>query len=61
MAATCALYATFQSNELTKLWKTLYCNDPNRYPSCARYQLSQEGQKVPLGLLPNGQTLGGAK
>lgn len=60
-AVDCALYPTLQSSQLTALWMTLFCNDPNRYPDCARYKLSLEGKAVPAGLLPNGSILGGAK
>lgn len=53
--ASCAMYELFVFESSLSLWKKSYCFDD--YERCARYKLSQEGQEVPLQLLPNGRRL----
>jgi hypothetical protein len=53
--SSCAMYDLFVFEASLSLWKRSYCFDD--FERCARYQLSQEGQDVPLQLLPNGRQL----
>ena len=52
---SCAMYEVFVFESSLALWKNNYCLSD--YERCARYKLSQEGQEVPLQLLPNGRRL----
>jgi hypothetical protein len=40
-----------------QLWKTLYCQNEEKYPQCARFQMASKGETIPLNLLPNGKLL----
>jgi len=51
----CAMYDLFVFESSLALWKKNYCLAD--YERCARYRLAQEGQEVPLHLLPNGRIL----
>jgi hypothetical protein len=37
-----------------KGWRDYYCDSDDRWRECARYQLAQSGERVPISLLPNG-------
>jgi hypothetical protein len=37
-----------------KGWRDYYCDSDDRWRACARYQLAQSGERVPISLLPNG-------
>jgi hypothetical protein len=37
------------------VWQTHYCE--NAFETCARYQLAQQGTRVPPNLLPSGKQL----
>ncbi len=41
-----------------KVWRQIYCDEDERYPTCARFRVSNEGRTVPLTLLPNGKDIG---
>lgn len=53
----CPLYSLFQSEDSLAFWKTMYCNTPKKHETCARYQKSQNGEKVEITLLPSGKHL----
>ena len=53
-AKSCELFAQFALNPALKVWQIHYCNC-EKHTVCARYQLSLQGQTVPLNLLPNGK------
>ena len=53
---SCPLYPQFSLDTLLKYWKTSYCEAD--YARCARYKLSQQGEPVPLTLLPSGRMMG---
>jgi hypothetical protein len=40
-----------------RIWQLGYCDDEEIYPTCARFQLSEEGKTVPLELMPTGDFL----
>jgi hypothetical protein len=54
-ATSCPLYRVFGSKPSLEVWTSWYCE--GRYQHCARYALSECGQKVPHHLLPNGRSL----
>ena len=51
------MYDYVDNDNIVGLWKTLYCQNPKRFPECARYRLRIEGEPVPRNLLPNGTSL----
>lgn len=53
-AKSCELFAQFALNPALKVWQIHFC-DGDQHARCARYQLSLQGQPVPLNLLPNGK------
>jgi len=57
-SSTCPLFEKFTQNSLLEFWKDRYCNVDDRWPNCARYELSEQGKPVPLTLMPNGSELG---
>jgi hypothetical protein len=50
--ATCPFFNRLTLPSVAETLKTLYCR--GNYSSCARYQVAQTGQAVPLELWPNG-------
>jgi hypothetical protein len=50
--ATCVFFANLALPAVAETLKSLYCR--GNYSACARYQLAQSGQTVPLDLWPNG-------
>jgi hypothetical protein len=50
--ATCAFFNALSLPSVADTLKNLYCRD--NYSACARYQVAQTGQAVPLELWPNG-------
>jgi len=55
-AKTCPLYPHLRG--AVDGWRTRYCHSEDAWKSCARYELSLQGEPVPLALLPNGATIG---
>ena len=55
-AKSCELFAQFALNPALKIWQVHYCHS-EKHTSCARYNLSLQGQTVPLNLLPNGKAV----
>lgn len=53
---SCELFAQFALNPALKVWQIHYC-DSDQHARCARYQMSLQGQPVPLNLLPNGKII----
>ena len=53
-AKSCELFAQFALNPALKVWQIHYCHS-EKHTACTRYQLSLQGQPVPLNLLPNGK------
>jgi hypothetical protein len=51
----CALYPSFQLASNLALWRERYCTA--RFETCVRYQLAEQGERVPPLLLPNGALL----
>ena len=51
----CPLYVQFSVDALLKYWKSSYCHA--KYQRCARFQLSEQRQAVPLQLLPSGRMM----
>ncbi|HHC72541.1 MAG TPA: ankyrin repeat domain-containing protein [Thiotrichales bacterium] len=51
----CELFVQFAMNPALEVWKEHYCE--GEHGRCARYQLSNSGQPVPLTLLPNGKQI----
>ena len=43
-----------------EVWRFSFCDSDERYPSCARYQITLKGKTAPLTLLPNGKDLADA-
>lgn len=56
-SSNCELYEKFNLRGMLILWTTRYCDNEQRYPTCARYKLASKGEPVPLTLLPNGEHL----
>lgn len=52
---TCELFTQFALNPALSLWQVHYCDGD--HASCARYQLSLQGKRPPLNLLPNGRSI----
>lgn len=51
--ARCPLFPLM--NQSLDGWRRCYCDSHTGWRECARYELSAQGQVVPLGLLPNGR------
>ena len=51
----CPLFPLFRMKSYLGVWQTHYCE--NAFETCARYQLAQQGVRVPPNLLPNGKEL----
>lgn len=50
--AACPFFNSLSLPSVAETLKTLYCK--GNYSACARYELGQAGQVVPLDLWPNG-------
>lgn len=51
----CPMFTLFRVSGTEEIWKVRYCLD--EYEKCARHELNQQGQIVPIDLLPNGRLL----
>lgn len=51
-AAGCPLFPLLRAS--LQGWREHYCDSDDRWLDCARYQVSLTGERVPIGLLPNG-------
>jgi hypothetical protein len=49
------MYALLKLSGTLKAWQARYCRAD--YKSCARYQASLQGRRVPPNLMPNGVLL----
>lgn len=54
-SSSCELFPLMAMEPALNLWKKHFCD--GAFNNCARYQLSLNGQTVPLTLLPNGKQL----
>jgi hypothetical protein len=52
---SCDLYPQFQFASNLAMWRERYCN--GRFANCARFKLSEQGERPPAALLPNGTLL----
>ena len=52
---TCELFPELTVNGALKVWQIFYCWGD--FSQCVRYQRSQEGQAIPITLLPNGKSM----
>ena len=57
----CELYSQFALKGALRIWQIRYCHNETKHLSCERHKRAHEGKKVPLNLLPNGDTLAGTK
>jgi hypothetical protein len=57
-AESCPLHPHL--NDSLAGWREHYCDSSSEWKQCARFEKSLTGQPVPLALLPNGKTIGGA-
>jgi hypothetical protein len=55
MESQCPMYDLFQLSGTQGLWQAFYCH--HEFERCARLQISNRGQTVPLTLLPDGKLL----
>lgn len=46
------------TREGMKKWRHGYCDKPDGFNACARFQMSQGGARVPFTLLPDGKKIG---
>lgn len=53
--STCAMYSLFQHAGTLAVFQIRYCDGD--YRECARWRRSNEGQSVPINLMPSGQML----
>lgn len=51
----CEMYTLLTLSGTLKAWQSRYCKAD--YTTCARYQASKQGRRVPSNLMPNGQHL----
>jgi hypothetical protein len=58
-AESCALYGRFTMRSSLRIWQIHFCEDDFR--RCERFQRAARGERVPDTLLPNGDTLNGAR
>jgi hypothetical protein len=49
------MYKLLKLSGTLKAWQNRYCCAD--YKQCARYQMSAEGRRVPVNLMPNGAYL----
>ncbi|MBI3545113.1 MAG: hypothetical protein HY081_00750 [Gammaproteobacteria bacterium] len=52
---SCGLFPIITLSSALKIWQTFYCD--GKYETCLRFQRSNNGERVPPNLLPNGKTL----
>lgn len=50
------MYDMFRKSGTLGVWQLSYCKA--EFHTCARYEESSRGRRVPLTLLPNGKSLG---
>jgi len=53
--SSCEMYALLKLSGTLKAWQARYCRAD--YTTCARYQASLQGRRVPTNLMPNGALL----
>lgn len=58
--SNCPLFPLLEGANLG-IWKTLYCDNEERFRECERYKLTLAGQDAPITLLPNGVNVSGLK